>query len=121
MCASSLSRQGRTALSRCVAFSLCPQMGDTPLHCACSNAEPSVPLLRFVYDLNKDAAHAKNNNGELPLHYICENMKVSEEIVKCVHNFNTGAANAKSNVRHSLSLSPLPAAWHDTRFTRREA
>ena len=51
----------------------------------------------------------------------CENTKVSEEIVKCVHNFNTGAANAKSNVRHSLSLSPLPAAWHDTRFTRREA
>ena len=78
-----------------------PQMGDTPLHCACSNAEPSVPLLRFVYDLNKDAAHAKNNNGELPLHYICENTKVSEEIVKCVHNFNTGAANAKSNVRHT--------------------
>ena len=103
MCVSSLSRQGRTALSRCVAFSLCPQMGDTPLHCACSSDRPKRDLLKEVYAFWQDAATWKNQEGKAPLHYICENGEATKELVQCVYAFDKTAAAKKDKARQPRS------------------
>lgn len=45
--------------------------GETALHMAVSQPEPSPQLIRKVLELNPSASQCRNCNGNIPLHLLC--------------------------------------------------
>ncbi len=81
--------------------------GWTPLHCACSNKNVTINIIRILIDAAPDSVRSVTNRGSMPLHILCGNRKVDNEM-ESIKILEFLLEKYPEAVRHANNYGQLP-------------